>query len=75
MASRSMVMEPDSDVNLETFLASYRRFGAFYLLPALLGSSGPPKLVFDLAILKHDLAVKLAANIGENDPERVALRS
>ncbi|MEH6578827.1 MAG: hypothetical protein V7731_17330 [Amphritea sp.] len=73
MTTRSMVMEPDSDVNLERFLESYRHFGAFYLLPALLNDTGTPEFVFDLAILKHDLTVKLAANISEHDIEAMAL--
>ena len=74
MASRSLVMEPNNDVNLETFLESYQRFGAFYILPAFWGNSGTPELAFDLAILKRDLTVKLAANVGEHDPESIALR-
>lgn len=74
MATRSKVMEPDSDVNLERFLESYRHFGAFYLLPALLNDTGKPELLFDLAIFKKNLTVKLASNIGEHDVEAVALR-
>jgi hypothetical protein len=69
-----MVMEPHNDVNLERFLTSYRFFGAFYLLPALLTNTGAPELFFDLAILKHDIAVKLAAEVGEHDVEALALR-
>lgn len=73
MASRSLVMEPDSDINLERFLESYRRFGAFYILPAVLGVSGTPEFVFDLSILKRDLTIKIAANVGEHDLEAMAL--
>ncbi len=74
-ASRYMVMEPASGANLEQFLASYRRFGAFYLLPAFLRGAGPPEFAFDLAILKHDLTVNIAANISEHDIEYVTLRN
>lgn len=74
MASRSLVMEPTDDVNLETFLKSYKRFGKFYILPAFWGSTGTPELVFDLAILKCNLTVKLAENVSEHDLESVALR-
>ncbi|MHB8829365.1 MAG: tetratricopeptide repeat protein [Syntrophales bacterium] len=74
MATRSMVMEPESDVNLERFLESYHHFGAFYLLPALLNDTGTPKLLFELAILKKNLTVKLAADIGERDIEAITLR-
>jgi hypothetical protein len=74
MATRSMVMEPESDINLERFLESYRYFKTFYLLPALLNDTGTPKLLFELAILKKNLTVKLAADIGERDIEVIALR-
>lgn len=74
MSSRSMVMEPDTDLNLERFLESYRQFRAFYLMPALLTNAGPSKLLFDFAILKKNLIVKLAADVGENDIESITLR-
>lgn len=74
VASRSLVMEPDSDVNLERFLDSYHQFGAFYIMPVFLKDEGSPEFVFDLAILKHSLTVKLAANVGEHDIEAMALR-
>ena len=75
LATRSMTMTPNSDVNLERFLESYHHFGAFYLMPAVLSKKGEPELLFDFAILKHDLTVKLAANVGEHDIEAMALRS
>jgi hypothetical protein len=38
-------------------------------------SSGkPPELLFDLAIIKRDLTVKLAAHVREGDIEGIALR-
>jgi hypothetical protein len=42
MTCRSLVMEPDSGINLERFLESYRRLRAFYILPAVLSSSEHP---------------------------------
>ena len=71
--SRSLTMEPNRDVNLERFLKSYRRFGAFYLLPAVFGSVGEPELLFDLGIWKRNLAVKPASEVGEHDIETIAL--
>lgn len=75
MASRSMTMTPNSDVNLKRFLESYHHFGAFYLMPATLCKKGEPELLFDLAILKHELTVKLAEDVSEHDIEAMALRS
>jgi hypothetical protein len=74
MAIQFNVMKPDSDVNLERFLESYHHFGAFYLLPALQNDTGTPELLFDLAILKRDLTVKLAESVGEHDIESMILR-
>jgi hypothetical protein len=72
--SRSMTMEPNSDVNLERFLSSYRRFGAYYLLPAVFGGTGEPELLFELGIWKRNLTVKPASEVGEYDVETIALR-
>ncbi|MCK5096824.1 MAG: hypothetical protein KAR45_01910 [Desulfobacteraceae bacterium] len=74
MATRSMTMMPDSNVNLERFLESYRQLGTFYILPAFLAPSGTLEMVFDLSILKHDLSVKNASDINEHDIESMALR-
>lgn len=74
MASRSMVMEPDNDVNLERFLESYLHFQAYYLLPGFLTGTGAPELDFDLTILKRNLVVKLAEDVNEHDVEAMALR-
>ena len=73
MASRSLVMEPDSDINLERFLESYRHFGAYQILPAFLSVKGTPELVFTLSISKRDLTIKMAASVGEHDLEAMAL--
>ena len=75
MASRFMIMTPDNDTNLERFLNSYRHFEAFYILPAILKPAGPPEFIFDLAILKHDLTIKLAAEVGKHDIEAIVLRN
>jgi hypothetical protein len=74
MATRSMVMEPNDDINLDTFLKSYNNFGKFNLMPAVLNENGEPELLFDLSILKNKLNVKLAENINAHDVEAIALR-
>src|SRR5262249_37072083 len=74
MVSRSLVMTPDNDANLERFLRSYSQFGVFFLLPGLKPNAGTPELFTDLAILKRGLVVKLAAEVGEHDIEAIALR-
>ncbi|WP_339713468.1 hypothetical protein [uncultured Sneathiella sp.] len=73
-SSRYMMMAPDNDINLERFLDSFHRVGAFYLLPAIINKNGPPEFLDDLAILKHKLFVKLAKDVGKNDVETIVLR-
>jgi hypothetical protein len=74
MASRSLVMMPNNDINLDTFLELYRHFGAFYILPAFGDGKKMPILAFDLSILKRELTVKLASDVEEHDKESMALR-
>lgn len=76
IATRSMTMTPKDNVNLEMFLAEYKRHGAFQLLPAALpkAASAQPEFFFDLAIRKKVLTAKSAAEVSENDIESLALR-
>jgi hypothetical protein len=64
-----------SDTNLNRFLESYRQAGAYLLAPAILKSNRDPEFLFDVAVLKHELSVKLASEIGEHDIESVARRT
>lgn len=74
IATRSMTMEPPNSTNLEMFLAEFRRFGAYFLIPATV-QAGDPNFFFDLAILKRSVSVKSADEIGEHDIEALALRT
>jgi hypothetical protein len=72
MPTRSMTMEPIDSKNLEMFLAGYKDFGVYYLLPAV--GMMNPEFFFDLAIMKRNLTVRLAAEVREGDIESLALR-
>lgn len=75
IASRSIVMEPKNDENLERFLKSYHQAGAYLLMPSILKADGAmPELLFDISILKRKLIVKTAKEIKQNDIEIMALR-
>lgn len=65
-------MTPDSDKNLNVFLADYKRAGVYLLMPALL-EGGEPQLLSDVAILKRNLTVKLAKEVGPQDIEKLCL--
>jgi hypothetical protein len=73
LATCSMAMEPANSENLDRFLAEYRRFGAYYLLPAV-GMTNP-EFFFDLMIMKRSLTVKSASEVCEHDIESLALRT
>jgi len=70
--TRSLLMEPPTSINLNRFLASYARYGIYHLIPAIV-SSGEPEWISNLNILKRDLTVTSAADVGEHDIERSAL--
>lgn len=73
IAARIQTMTPDTDENLEQFLQTYERFGVYWLVPAILGSTGRPDILADLSIMKRHLSVKSANDIGPHDLEAIAL--
>jgi hypothetical protein len=68
--SRIHRMEPTSPENLDRFLEAYQKWGKYYLAPAQME---PKPALVSGAILKRHLHVRQAWEIGENDPESVAL--
>lgn len=74
MASRSMVMEPSNSTNLDRFLSLYQQVRAFYLLPAFGNRADTLTFATELALVKRDLSVKSARDIGENDFEYLSLK-
>ncbi|BAU49852.1 hypothetical protein SVA_3304 [Sulfurifustis variabilis] len=73
IAARINTMHAESDVNLVRFLGRYNELGAYWLVPAIWKGKGEPDFLFDLAILKRELSVKVASEVGENDIEAMAL--
>ena len=65
--AQKLLMTPTSVANLELFLTSDIRSGAYLLVPASAGP--PPKLEMVLSIAKRNLQVRQAWEIGENDPD------
>jgi hypothetical protein len=70
--NRVHVMHPDDDANLERFIATHDVAGAYILAPAVL-SGGGADIMTDLAILKRNIKVVRAADVGRHDIEWVAL--
>lgn len=75
MLSRINRMEVQSSQNLDMFLDVYDRQGRFALVPMKM--RGQPQVTdfrFDLAIMKRELAVRAAWEIGPHDTDLSALR-
>ena len=70
--NRVHVMTPTDDVNLEKFVAARDAVGAFILAPAVL-SGGGAEILTDLSILKRNIPVVSAADVGRHDVEWIAL--
>lgn len=73
VATRSHVMEATTDEHLERFLAAYRRIGAYYLVPGIPGET-EPDIIGEVNIIKRELTIISASDVGEHDVENVALR-
>jgi hypothetical protein len=68
MISRLKTMDPSTDVNLNNFLASYKKFGFYALAHAILPDrTAAPDLRMKDYIVKRDLHVRQAWEIGPND--------
>jgi hypothetical protein len=70
--SRFNRMHPDTDTNLRRFLADYEKAGVYLLMPAIMEGSDP-LLLSDLSILKRNLVVKSARDVGPHDVEQCCL--
>ncbi|MER9663361.1 hypothetical protein [Mesorhizobium sp. M0159] len=75
IASRMRTMQPDDDVNLQRFLRSYEHFKAYLLMPAIFDGAGAPDPLSELTILKREIIVRNADDVGEHDVDHMALRS
>ena len=74
MMSRIHLMEPSSDYNLRRFLNSYEKFHRYALAHCILNDQGQgPTPVFDNYIVKHELHVRDAWQIGRHDPDGVGI--
>lgn len=73
--TRSMVVEPASDENLQNFLGDYLYYGAYYLIPAIWHEGlAKPDFRWDLPALKRQFNVLEAAAVTNQQIEWLALR-
>ena len=75
MLLRVNTMTPSSAENLERFLRSYKEAGAYFLMPGVMpDKTSNPEPVWDNCILKRDLVVKHAWQVGKNDIDSAGIR-
>ena len=73
LVSRIIRMTPSNSNNLNNFISAYQREGAFLLAPAQ-EDKYSPTLFEQLVITKWHLQIRQAWQIGENDPDIIALQ-
>ncbi|WP_138511596.1 ATP-binding protein [Maricaulis alexandrii] len=72
--SRIHKMLPETSTNLDAFRTQLAKFGCYWLVPAIVSEqSSEPDILFDLAILKQKVVFRHAWEIGDNDPDLVAI--
>ena len=72
--SRANTMTPSSDENLVRFLKAFRKSGRYVLAHALGGDDAQiPMPIFDYAIVKSDLHVREAWEVGRHDLDSVGV--
>lgn len=70
MLSRVHTMDASSPANLDRFLASFGKFGMYFLAPSILKHGTiVPREILDVRIAKAELNVRQAWEIGRNDPD------
>ena len=71
---RVNTMTPNTSQNLDSFLEAYRSVGAFCVAPAVVAVDGQyPEPIGDFSILKRELIVREAWEIGINDIDGMGL--
>ena len=73
--SRIQRMSPETSINLDNFITIYKRMGTFFLAPVRISTTeGVLEMPSaQLSIAKRQLDIREAWQIGENDPDVVAL--
>lgn len=72
--ARINTMTPENSENLENIVRLYREAGQYVLAPMSSPADGAPKLLSELGIIKSELFIREAYEIGLNEPEVAAIR-
>ncbi len=72
-ATRIHTMTPQSSRNLDNFKDFYSRFGYYLLTPGGMGQNGVPEIIFSHGILKKEIEIRQAYEIGVEDIDSVLI--
>lgn len=72
--ARMNTMTPESSENLDKIVHLYNEAGQYILAPMSSPKDGAPELVPELGIIKSELIIRDAFEVGLNEPESVAIR-
>jgi len=72
--SRFNIMTPNSSINLDNFEKFYSQIKRFMIMPAKFDTTKQLEPIFDKAIMKTEISIKNAWEIGEHDMERCVIR-
>lgn len=74
IVSRAKRMDQADPKNLEMFLRAHDAYRCYFLAPAILQKDGqPPTVINDLPLFKQGLIVREAWQIGDHDPDFIAV--
>ena len=71
---RSNMMTPTNPDNLNRFLADYKKYDCFWIVPAAFDKNGKPDMYQSLSILKEKIVIRDAWEIGINDLDSSLIR-
>ncbi len=74
IVSRIHRMDPTDSRNIDSFLEQYGRTGQYVIMAARFrGEAVMPEPIWDYGIVKKDIRVCPAWQVGENDPDVIAI--
>jgi len=71
--SRLHTMTPQSSLNLQNFINAYETFRCYLLAPGYMAKGGLPDVDFKLGIIKTEIFIREAWNVGPHDIDSVAI--
>lgn len=72
--TRSLTMTPKTSDSLDFFRKSLEHHKAYYIVPAVWDEKGPPTIISELAIFKHEIVIRNSADVADGEFEALFLK-